>query len=214
MPGVAVNPGASLLTVLLVLYSDKRNGGNSDLVHSTRLLIHHRPVDCGVKNRPDGIRLGPNPGSSVQPCRPFRHIPHHQSFSNTTVLLSLSVVSWITGRLPSTCWPLSSRIPEPRASQPDPLRLIKRVISLDLAQNKRTPCIPADRLWGRLSPPPTVKIEPIQTVRTIAVQPTFVVWCMYLHTREHDALLQPTLPTILHRPTAPSMRRTEEGPSY
>lgn len=40
------------------------------------------------------------------------------------------------------------------------------------------------------------------------------VWCMYLHTREHDALLQPALPTILHRPTAPSVRSTEEGPSY
>lgn len=149
--------GANLLTVLLVLDSDKRNGGNSDLVHSRRLLIHHRPVDCGVKNRPDGIRLGPNPGSPAQPCQPFN--TSHTIRASRTPWSFCLCLSFQGSPVDShvRAGPHPAKLKSLAASQPDPLRLIKKVISLDLAQNKRTPCIPADRQWARLSPPPTVK---------------------------------------------------------
>lgn len=99
---------------------------------------------------------------------------------------------------------------------------------------KLTPCVSSKKLsrstWLRISEPrasPQIvngaRLSPLPTVKNqthsncayiqLRCEPTFVVWCMYLHTREHDALLQPALPTILHRPTAPNMRRTEEGPS-
>lgn len=122
-------------------------------MHNTRLLTHHRPVGCGVKNRPDGIRLGPNQPWKLRAAMP--DFQRHQSFSNAMVLLSLSIISRVTCRLPSKCWspPADTRVPELRTPQSDPLRLIKKLISLYLAQNKRTPCIPADRQWGRLSPP-------------------------------------------------------------
>lgn len=105
------------LQFCLTLYFDnKRNCGDGDPVHSIHLLIHHRAVDCGVKNRPDGIRFGPNPGSLVQPCQPFQHIPHHQSFSNTTVLLSLLFLQGLLVDSPVHAG-LRQQIPEPRAPQ-------------------------------------------------------------------------------------------------
>lgn len=108
----------------------------------------------------------------------------------------------------------ASLVQQKKESQADPLRLIKKVISLDLAQNKRTPCIPADRQWGpAVAAAHSQKPNSFKLCVQLRCEPTFVVWCMYLHTREHDALLQPALPTILHRPTAPNMRSTEEGPS-
>lgn len=130
--------GANLLTVLLVLDSDKRNGGNSDLVHSRRLLIHHRPVDCGVKNRPDGIRLGPNPGSPAQPCQPF----------NTSHTIRASRTSWsFCLCLPFQASPVDSHV---RAG-PHPAKF------KSLAASNLTPCVSSKKLsrstWLRISEP-------------------------------------------------------------
>lgn len=188
--------------VLLTLYFDKRNCGDSDPVHSIHLLIHHRAVDCGVKNRPDGIRFGPNPGSPVQPCQPFNTF--HTIKASRTPQSFCPCPSfkddWSTHQYMLAS---SSRYQSLAPPKTDPLRLIKKVISLYLAQNKRTPCIPADRHGpGCRPPPPTVEINPVQTVRMLAVQPTFVVCCMYLHTESlthcFHLLCQPSCIALQH----------------
>lgn len=142
----------------------------------------------------------------------FRPNPHHQSFSNSMVSTSLSVCSRITSRPPSTRWPYPA---DPKASAP----------------LKLTPCVSSKKLsrsaWLRISEPraspqivmgpavaacPQSKQIPPRLCIQLRYSPPSLWWCMYLHTRGHDALLPPALPTILHSPTARGMSNTEEAP--
>lgn len=172
-----------------------------------RLLIHHRLWGKEPTRR---YQTRAQPWQLQAAMSAFFHASHTIRASRTP--WSFCFIRHLKDHRPTPQYMLvsSSRY----QSQADPLRLIKKVISLDLAQNKRTPCIPADRQWGpAVAAAHSQKPNSFKLCVQLRCEPTFVVWCMYLHTREHDALLQPALPTILHRPTAPNMRRTEEGPS-
>ena len=206
------------LNPVLYLLCNKRASGDGDPVHSTSLLIHQQPDNqrgLWGKEPTRRYQTRAQPWKLRAAMSASHCFPHHQSFSNTMVSLPPPVIPRITGRFPTSCWQ-NQQMPKSRTPPPNltPCVSSNTVISLYLAQNKRTPSIPADRRGAGCRCRPQSKPNPF-TVRTLSVQPTYRrVWCMCLHTREHDALLQPALPTALHRRAAPSVRRTEEAPSY
>lgn len=122
-----------------------------------RLLIHHRLWGKEPTRR---YQTRAQPWKLQAAMSAFFHASHTIRASRTS--WSFCFIRHLKDHRSTPQYMLvsSNRDQSLASSQADPLRLIKKVISLDLAQNKRTPCIPADRQWGRLSPLPTVKNQP------------------------------------------------------